>query len=247
MPLVAVLGCGPELGSELENRSFVSEQATEDGEPRPLPVGRRLSLSFLDDPQISASVGCNSFGHTYSIEDGKLVMDAYYTLIGCSPSVNELENWYFAFLESHPSITYEGDELTLEGDGIRIDYIDEELVPPDLELRGPTWTVEGIVENEFATQGQWPSPATLVFHTDRTVSIETGCNSGFAGFFYDGDGIELSDVVVTERGCEGDAAVLERAVLDVLVGPQPVPWGISSERLYLRGETIGLVLVGSNG
>jgi heat shock protein HslJ len=250
LPVFAVLACDPEPEPKpsLADHTFLSQSVTEDGAPRALVNGTQLRLQFFEDPRVSASAGCNSLGGEYEIDSGVfLLSDAGQTEIGCDAELHDQDDWYFAFLTSSPSIAVDGDTLVLDGDGTRIEYLDQEVAAPDAELVGPTWTVETIIEGDVAMATEWPSPATLVFGNDGVLMVNTGCNSG-SGTYQVADGqLTFAEVAVTERGCEGDTGRLESAVLGVLHGPQPVTWEITVERLSLRGEDVGLDLVASDG
>jgi heat shock protein HslJ len=249
LPLALVLACGPEpTAPSLEDRVFLSQSVTEDGAPRVLVGATRLRLEFFEAPRVGASAGCNSLSGRYAIDQGSFVlMDAAQTERGCDPELHEQDAWYFGFLGSRPSIVVEGDGLVLDGSGTRIEYLDQEVATPDLELTGRTWTVDTIIEGGAAQHAEWPAPATLAFGTDGAVEIFTGCNSGSGSYRVTGAELSFSDVSVTERGCDGDTGRLESVVLGLLLGPQPVTWEITVDRLSLRGDDVGLELVASEG
>ena len=62
-----------------------------------------------------------------------------------------------------------------------------------------------------------------------------------------GSRLTFSDVSMTDRFCDGITGELEKAVLGVVYGPQPVSWEITVDRLLLRGQDVGLDLVASGG
>jgi heat shock protein HslJ len=247
VPLVAVACDGDPAGPDLEDRRFLAQSVTEGGAPRALVAGTNLSLRFFESPRIGASAGCNSLDGTYEVSGGRLVVsDAGWTEIGCDPvALYDQETWYFEFLQTSPAITVDGDSLVLDGDGTRIEYLDEEVATPDLALVGPTWTVEAIIEGDTASATQWPTPATFDFSADGTVQVSTGCNGGTGTYVVDGTQLTFADVAVTERGCTDEATqMLEEAVLGVVHGPQPVTWEVTVTRLSLRGDVFGLDLRG---
>lgn len=248
LPLAVVLACGsgPSQAS-LEDRVFVSTRVTEDGAPRELVEGTRLRLEFYEGSRVTASAGCNLLDGRYEILAGTFVLgDASMTLIGCDPALHEQDEWYFGFLQSNPTIVVEGDSLVLEEGDTRLEYLDQEVATPDLPLLGTTWTVDTIIEGDAAIGADWPDPATLVLRSNGTVDVYTGCNSGSGTYRVVNDAITFADVAVTERACLDELTQqLEAAVLGVVSGPQPVTWEITVDRLSLRGEDVGLVLVGS--
>lgn len=248
LPLALALACGAEpTAPSLDDRVFVSQSVTEDGTPRELVEGTRLRLDFYAGGRVAASAGCNSLDAPYEIIAGTFVLnEAAMTLIGCDPALHEQDEWYFGFLQSSPSIVVEGDTLVLDGDGTRIEYLDQEVASPDLPLAGPTWTVDTIIQGDVAQHGTWPDPATLEFGSDGTVDVFTGCNSGSGTYQVSGNELRFESVAVTERACLDQATMqLETAVLGVVSGPQPVTWEITVDRLSLRGDDVGLGLVGS--
>jgi heat shock protein HslJ len=243
-----VLACDSEPeATSLDGRVFVSQSVTEDGTARALVDGSQLRLRFEGD-EVNGAAGCNSIGGSYSIEGGTFAMtDGGQTLIGCDQALVDQESWYFAFLTSSPSIVIDGDSLVLDGDGTRIEYLDEEVATPDAELVGVTWTVDTIISGGLAQHAEWPSPATLVFEADGTVAVNTGCNAGSGTYQTAATELSFADVAVTERGCDDPSGELERAVLGLIHGPQPVTWEVTVDRLSLRGADFGLDLEASEG
>lgn len=254
LPLMLLFACDTEekkssSDSGLEDRVFVSQSVTEDGVALDLVENTQLSLRFYESPRVVASAGCNSMDANYEVEAGTFVVsNGGTTEMGCDPALHEQDDWYFGFLGSSPSITIDGDELVLDSGTTRIEYLDQEVATPDLELAGPTWTVDTIIEGDAASNMDWSDPATLMFGDDGTVEIFTGCNTGSATYEVDEAEITFADLTVTEEGCNDDAAAqLETVVLEVLGGAQPVQWEVQVARLRLDGDGFGLGLLGSEG
>ena len=237
-----MLACASQARPRLDDRVYLSQRVLEDGTPRELVEGTRLQLAF-EGQRVGARAGCNTLGGEYRIEGGRFVLtNAAQTLIGCDPERHAQDEWYFGFLQSSPAIVVQGDTLVLDRAGTRIEYLDQEVATPDVSLAERTWTVDTIIEGGAAMTAQWPEPASLVFGQGGTLAIDTGCNSGSGTYAVSGDRVTFSVVSVTERACSGDTARLERAVLGVLTGPQPVTWEITVDRLALRGQDVGLEL-----
>jgi heat shock protein HslJ len=243
--VLAVAACASLPATKLDNRVFLSTRVTEDGAPRALVDGTRLELRFMEDAhRVGARAGCNSMSGSYTIERGRLVVTgAIQTLIGCAQERLAQDEWYFGFLQSRPSIMVAGDTVVLDGGRTRIEYLDQEVATPDVSLTGRTWTVQAIIEKTAETTALWPEPATLVFGTNEVVTVDTGCNSGSGTYKVSGNKLSFANVSLTERFCEGETGQLERAVLGVIHGPQPVTWEITVDRLLLRGANAGLELV----
>jgi heat shock protein HslJ len=181
----------------------------------------------------------------WAIEDGLFVVtNGAITEKGCDGPAHAQDDWYFGFLQSQPAITADGDDLVLEGDGIRIEYLDQEIATPDRPLAGPTWSVEGIGDGVGVLFAEWPQPGTLVLADDGTVQVSTSCNGGQGSYVVVDDTVEFSDVSVTEAGCPDEFSQrMEEGMLALLYGAQPVTWEITVDRLSLRGDEASLELV----
>lgn len=242
---LVALGCASKPPApKLDDRVFLSQRVTENGAPRALVEGTVLQLTFQDGQRIGARAGCNTMSGSYTITEGRLVVSgAAQTRIGCAPERLAQDQWYFGFLQSKPSIVITGDTIVLEGGGIRLEYLDQEIATPDVSLMGRTWTVDVIIEASGVSSAVWPEPATIVFGTNGVVQVDTGCNTGSGTYQVSGNQLTFAGVSITERFCEGLTGRLERAVLGVVHGRQPVTWEITVDRLVLRGQNVGLELV----
>jgi heat shock protein HslJ len=257
LSLVWVLGCAPDEPPGLDGRVFLAE--TVSGDPPPPLVGdTRMRLGFKAGMELDARAGCNEWGGSYVIEDDEdadtdtlVVTDTSQGTIGCEPELHAQDDWYFAFLESGPSFEHRGDLLVLERDATRIQYRDETAATPNLELVGPTWTVDAISRGTVVVRSDWAMPATLEFGQSGTVVIDTGCNTGSGNYQSRITTLSFSTVAVTSHACEGDPAILdddpaslEATVLDLLRSGSAVTWRLTGNRLWLEGSSLGLELVG---
>jgi heat shock protein HslJ len=253
--LAWLLGCAPEPPPKegLDGRLFLAETADDDPAP-PLVGDSRLQLEFHDGTEVDASAGCNTWGASYTVEEDTFVVtDAGQDLVGCEPELSAQDDWYFAFLESSPSLTLDGDLLVLERDATRIQYRDAETATPNSDLVGPTWTVEAIVRGAIVVESEWATPATLEFAENGSVVIDTGCNTGAGTYQRRVATLSFSDVSVTSRACDGDPTIfdddpasLDAAVLDLLRDAPTVTWRITGDRMWLDGGVAGgLELVAS--
>jgi len=79
-----------------------------------LVAGTQIRLTFTGD-QISAAGGCNQLGSTWSLDGDVLVVgEVASTLLACEPaSLMDQDTWVAALLTSDPTITLDGDTLTL--------------------------------------------------------------------------------------------------------------------------------------
>jgi heat shock protein HslJ len=256
---LVVSACGgsePTGSSRLSSRFFLAQELTENGIPR-VPVGSSVpNLVFNEGTGVAAGAGCHTRQGGYEIVDDVLVLsdafvlaDASFGADDCNELLREQEDWYFEFLQSSPSIAIEGDSKVLEGEDIRIEYLDQRVAVSELDLWGPTWTIDTVVAGGLTSQAQQSVPATLTFDRENDVVVSTGCNTGTAVHAVTSQGLLVFySYSVTEEACpDPPSAELEAAVLDVLSAMAPVQWEITVDRLSLWTGDVRLELVGSTG
>ena len=241
--LVLTAACGRGAASQSGSsdggpwgRTFLSTSVTENGRPRPLVEGTRISLRFSDSSEIGAQAGCNSMGGPASIDDGRLVIDDLATTeMGCDPPRHAQDEWLAQFLTSRPSADLSAETLTLENDTTRIVLTDRKVADPDRPLQGTKWVVDTIVEGKSASSVPAGAEAFAVFGDTGRFSGNAGCNGmgGNAAVHDDTGTITFSEVVTTKMACEDDRMRLERAVLDTLKGD--VAYTIDADVLRLDG------------
>jgi heat shock protein HslJ len=217
-------------------RTFLSTSVTENGRPRPLVEGTRISLRFSDASELGAQAGCNSMGGPASIENGRLVVDDLATTeMGCDPPRHAQDEWLARFLTSRPSADLSAETLTLENATTRIVLTDRKVADPDRSLQGTKWVVDTIVEGESASSVPAGAEAHLVFGDTDRFSGNTGCNGmgGNAVVHDETHTITFSEVISTKMACEDDRMRLEQAVLDTLEGD--VAYSIDADVLRLDG------------
>jgi heat shock protein HslJ len=81
--------------------------------------------------------------------------------------------------------------------------------------------------------------ASLTFHEDGTVDVQTGCNQGGGRWALDGSAIRFEDLVLTKRACADGGAQVEGALLAVL-GAGSVQPTIRADQLVLQAGGQGL-------
>jgi heat shock protein HslJ len=233
------------LVQELAERTFISQKVEEGGSPHDLVAGTELSLIFHENREIGAAAGCNSTGGIFHIVDNRLVIDEMATTeMGCDPSLHDQDSWYFGFLASSPTFAIEGDSLILDSGAIHIEFLDREVVQPDLDLVGPLWVVDTIIDGDSAINANWQAPATLLFGENGQVDVFSGCNKGGAPYQVNGSQIVFGTLALTEIACPDDISQqLEDAVRAVFQEIQPVAWDIEADRLSLDIEGAGLAAV----
>ena len=219
-------------------RTFLSTSVTENGQPRPLVAGTRITLGFVDDGhRLAAQAGCNSMGGQASFEAGRLVVDDLATTeMGCDPPRHSQDEWLASFLTSRPEWSWVGSTLTLDNGRTRIELEDREVANPDRPLRGTKWVVDTIVDGETASSVPAGADAHIVIDDGDQFAGNTGCNGmgGKAVVHRDRSTITFSEVISTKMACSDDRMRLEEAVLDTLDGD--VAYRIEADVLHLDGS-----------
>ena len=233
--------------SSLVGITFISVSVVQNGSPFSLMTDTRLSLTFTRKGRFSAGGACNGMSGSYKIQGGLLlVSNMGKTLIGCDSKRSAQEVWYTNFLQSSPSISFDGDTLILrsksaDGDVSEITFLKKEVATPDLPLWDTTWIITSIKVGTIDFAMKWKSPATIEFSIDGDLRFYTGCNQGSATYVVDGAKLILSDTNWQEQGCPDQASqILETTVLSVLGGNKPIIWDIDVKHLTLDVTDAGL-------
>src|SRR5687767_1310518 len=198
-------GAAKPGSGEAWGRTFLSTSVTENGQPKPLVEGTRISLRFDGERrQLGAQAGCNSMSGAASFEDGRLVVDDLATTeMGCDPPRHAQDEWVAAFLTGRPRSTLDGPTLTLENGTTRMVLDDRKVADPDRALRGTKWVVDTIVEGESASSVPAGAEAHVVFgdgeDRDR-FGGHAGCNGMGGNSVVDekGSTIAFSEVISTK-------------------------------------------------
>ena len=240
---VTLTGCS-SAAPNLSGREFLSVEVSEAGAPKALVAGTRVSLRF-DDRDVGANAGCNGLGGSYTIELGKLVYErGAQTLMGCEPPLEAQDAWLIEFLDSDPMVTLAGNELLLTNGAISMRLLDREVAEPDLNIVGPTWTVESLIQGDTVSSVPEGAAATLLFKADGSVEVDAGCNRGGGTWKLEGAGIRIESLLLTKMACQGPGAALEGTVLGVL-SAEMIQAQIESNVLTLTGGNAGLQLRGT--
>ena len=242
--LASLASCQAAASLNLQGREFLSNGITDGGAAFALVPGTRVRLNFRDT-SLSASAGCNTFGASYRIDGGRLVIDGgAMTEMGCDDARNRQDQWLFAFLGSKPGVTLTGTDLTLDNGATIMRLVDRTIAEPDLNIVGPTWTVTSIIEGDAVSSVPAGVTATLMFNDDGSVNVNAGCNRGRGSWALDGAGLAIKDVFLTKMACADPAGALESAVLAVL-NQASLQASIRSNVLTLQAGGRGLQLTGS--
>ena len=242
--LAPVAACQGAALLSLAGREFLSTVITDGGGPFALVPGTRVRLGFTD-ANVTAAAGCNTFGATYRLDGGRLLVEGgAMTEMGCDDARNRQDDWLFAFLGSKPAATLVGTDLTLDNGQTIMRLVDRTVAEPDLNIVGPTWTVTSIIEADAVSSVPQGVTATLTFGKDGSVDVNAGCNRGSGSWAAEGTGIAFRDVILTKMACEGPAGAMESAVLAV-INEGSVDASIRANVLTLQAGGRGLQLTGS--
>ena len=218
-------------------RTFLSTSVTENGQPKPLVAGTRITLNFMTDGhRLGAQAGCNQMSGPASFEGGRLVVgDMATTEMGCDPPRHAQDEWLARFLTGRPQWSRSGSTLTLEGGTTRIVLEDREVADPDRPLRGTKWVVDTIVDRDAASSVPAGVEAHLTFEDGNHFGGNTGCNGmgGNSVVHQDSSTITFSEVITTKMACDDDRMRVERAVLATLKGD--VAYQLDADVLRLDG------------
>jgi len=241
---LAASACTPASSMALDGREFLSVAVTDGGIDRPLVAGTQLRLSFSAG-SLGAQAGCNHIGGNYRLDGDRLVFEgAGMTEMGCDPARHAQDDWLIQFLSSRPTAQLVVDELVLTSGATVIRFADRRVAAPDRPLVGPTWVLVALIEG--GADGAVSSVpngvlASLRFHDDGRVEVQTGCNDGGGRWALDGSSIRFADIVLTERACLDGAGQIEGSVMAVLGSGNVLPT-IQADQLVLQAGGQGLQL-----
>lgn len=119
---VVLAGCGAdEPDVEIVGDWTLASGNTADGD-LVAPGGSRITLSF-DGEVARGSTSCNDFGGEYDIDGDELSFDGFdQTLQGCEDERGSFERDYLAALDEVDHVARDGDELTLTGDDVSLQF-----------------------------------------------------------------------------------------------------------------------------
>ncbi len=224
---------GDQVGPQLDGRTFLSTEVTENGAPRQLVEGTRIRLRF-EERSLNANAGCNHLSGEYTVDGTALVVGQLaMTEMACLPAARaEQDTWLAALLSSRPTVTVRGDTLVLSGESIEVTLLDREVADPDRALVGPRWRVESVIRGDAASSTPGGTEAHFTFTADGRVSGSTGCNRFTGAYEAAADTIAFSQVAMTKMACSGEVNALEMAVT-VLFDGRPVAYRIEANQMTL--------------
>lgn len=112
--LLLIAGCAATTDSAAEIAGTKWRFTQIDGAP---PVSEKAKISFKKN-RLGASVGCNSMGGDWRVEDDRLIAGPLtQTEMYCAAPLWDQEKALNALLTSAPIIVVEGDRMTLKSHG----------------------------------------------------------------------------------------------------------------------------------
>ncbi|MEO0492169.1 MAG: META domain-containing protein [Actinomycetota bacterium] len=175
----------------IADREFWSTAVTIDGEPFALVDGTRITLRF-DAASISAGAGCNNLGGDYTIDgDTLFVGDVFQTEMGCDPQRHAQDDLVIDLLTAAPTLTLDGDSLTVATDTTTIVLVDKKVAEPDLALEATTWEVTGFFDEVAAWSYAVDVASTLTFR-EGSLEVVDACGTTSIPTVTTDAGVELT-------------------------------------------------------
>jgi heat shock protein HslJ len=230
-------------GLDLDGRTFLSQSATDGGEPKTFVAGTQVTLRFADGG-VSGSAGCNTMGADYTLDGDVLRLgDLSMTEMACDEDRMAQDEWLADLLMGAPTVALDGDTLTITGASASLELLDREVADPDRPLVGTDWTADTLLDGDAASSIAEGVVVELRFGEDGLVTIAAGCNGGSAPYEVDGSTITFGDAVLTLKACSEPEASVESHVLSVLDGE--AEFEIEADRLTITNGDVGLGLLAS--
>jgi heat shock protein HslJ len=179
-----------------------------------VPDGSALTMHFIVT-NLAIAGGCNNMSGGWRIETNRLMVPRLaQTNKACDEALMTFDSQISQVVSSQPTITLDGDKMTLARDAATLNF--REATVADAPLEGTAWTVTGVVTNDAVTSFAG-DPATLTFK-DGTLELFAGCNTGSGTYTATDTTIEFDPIALTMKACEGPANDLEAGVTTVLQG-----------------------------
>lgn len=231
-------GCGQEDGATpgevdpLRGRTFLL-QSSEGFQALP---GTTVRLGFSDD-DASFNAGCNSYSGPYQLKNGVLSVARFgSTEIGCDAPLHQQDDWIATFIEGGPRLTLRGNDLTLDGAGAKLVFLDRIVADPDRPLVGTPWTVDTYFSGGAASTFLVSKEPRFTLGIDGRVQIETACNTGTGAFVNAGAKLTLKNVAYTSNPCAGNERQADQQLQAVLADGELSVKIVADRLTLMRGE-----------
>ena len=162
------------------------------------------------------------------------------TEMACDPAaLMDQDTWLGSVLTSRPTLTLDGDTLTIAAQGATVTMLDREVADPDRPLEGTVWTVDTLVAGDAASSLPAGVRAPTLTLEGGNVLVDTGCNTGRGGYTITGDALTFGPIATTRMACEPAAMQVEQQVLAVLTGS--ATFAVDADALTLTNGGTGVV------
>lgn len=249
-------GCGAQQGGDaggagggVPDGSYLSTSVTEAGADRPLVAGTSVRLTVEGD-RIGFSAGCNIFSGTASWDGDRLTLTGLGgTEMGCQPALEAQDVWLRGLFAGPVTLAPGDGGLVLTAQATVVTFGPQG--EPRAPLAGTRWVLDSLGEAGGDDAAVSSVPAGVVAWlqiSDGALSLDTGCNSGGGSVRVTDGTLEVGDLGITQIGCAGPRADVERRMLAVLQGS--VPYRLDGARLTLTGadgSTLGFRAAAGGG
>lgn len=213
--------------------------ATEVTGSRSIAPDSMISVTFVDETQLSATAGCNTMNGGYTIAGDTLsAPQLAMTAMACADNaVGEQESWFAGFLAASPTFTLADGVLTLT-DGT--DTVVLAGTPSGADaLQSTGWKLTDLITVSGSTVTAVDSSlnAWLRF-ADGEVAFNNSCNLGGGPADIADSTITFGELRSTLIFCDGPSGNLETTISSVLQGvtPYEVTTDPSGTRLKIMAE-----------
>jgi heat shock protein HslJ len=231
---------------DLVGRTFLAQDATQDGVPYALVDGSVVRLHFADGA-VGGSGGCNQLGGDASLDGDVLVVGALaMTEMACDEPLMTQDQWLADLLTGRPTLVLDGDQLVLTGGGFTVTLLDEETVTPDASLERTEWVVTSLVTgtgDEAAVASIPDGVASGLLLRGGNAAGSDGCNRFRGTYTVDGDQLTLAGLAMTRMACSGARGEVADHMDRLLAGA--MTYSIDGDRLTLVNGELGAVLTAS--
>jgi heat shock protein HslJ len=196
-------GCGGDGNgdaADIENKPWQLTSATD----LTIPDGVVPSAAFSSG-NVFGTAGCNTYRASYTLDGDSLeISEPAGTLIGCPPTVDELERAYLDALGQVATWELDGEELVLsDADG-------SELLRFEVASITGAWTVTGVNTGDAIVSPIVGTELTAVFADDGSLTGSAGCNNYTTTYTADTGDIEIEPPASTKKLCPEPDGVMEQ-------------------------------------
>lgn len=168
-----------------------------------------VTLVFTGATEVSGSGPCNRFRGTVTLEgdDSVRLGGISATRMGCEPDVMAAEQEYLEALEQvRTADVTDPDRLVLTAEGVRLSFA--AIDAGDLVVG--TWSITAVRDGDAVRSTLEGTTPVVRFADDRTLVVETGCNSVRGTWRIEGRDMAVDLGAMTLMECVEPAGVMEQ-------------------------------------